>query len=170
MLQKTIRRLPVDLQRLYDAENNSRIGALPGDAPDLIREPCILSEEGVGPVVWYLKIEENLDRFLPFLNVLKFDAHHRTAGLLAYSRIFGFSPRLEIRQFCCRRAVLFKDASELEGILFSLAGKICELYQAHAPSFYKAQCDLIFKEVKKDWRISQTPFTSGIINKTTALS
>lgn len=126
-------------------------------------------EEGTGRTVALLSKLDDINDLAWALKTLTFQTGERTLGLKSTSRIFGYRPRITIRQDYCSAASMAKDHPEQHDVLIKYAQKLAKLYQRLDPEFYGQHYDKVAQEVLDEWRIPETPFTSGICNKNNQL-
>jgi len=94
----------------------------------------------------------------------------RGSGLKTTSKVFGYQPRNPIRQRpFCHRGVLAKEQPQVHQMICDFAPIAEEIFKQENPKGYQAQRELMLEEVKPEWRIKGTMFTSGIANNNNAL-
>lgn len=93
----------------------------------------------------------------------------RALGLRSINRTFGFRPRLALRHDFCGRSRLASEFPEINDLFGKWAG-ICSKRLAYwMPEIHGAQTEWLEENVLPDWRMPDSVYTSGIINKTSAL-
>ena len=102
------------------------------------------------------------------LKQIKYETNERTNGLKTTSRIFGFAPRVTMRKDFCSASRLATEAPKQHAIIADYAKRVSEIYRSIDADVYDKHLELASK-VLGDWRIEDTPFTSGIINKNNPL-
>jgi len=138
---------------------------------NLIRESCILELDGK-PIVIYKKLdEEGLDSkdLQLALKSIKYTKSTRTGGLKTISRIFGYAPRVTLRKDFCSSTSLTQDNPAAHSKICEYGAKVAALYSSTAPDVFKQHKSTTDEKVLKEWRIEDTPFTSGIVNKNNPL-
>lgn len=135
----------------------------------LLTEPTIGVEEGEIKFV-YDFIPEGVDTsdLVEAVKHIKYHEGKRARGLVSRSRIFGYRPRLEMRADFCSSTSLAMECPKEHGLICNFAGEIEKMYLKNHPEGYKkhkAETDT----VKKEWRIGEGIFTSGIVNKNNPL-
>jgi len=136
----------------------------------LIKESCILVYEG-RPIVIYKNLDEegfNSFEIVQALQKVNYYTETRSGGLKTTSRIFGFNPRNTVRKDFCSSTSLALESPKEHQIVCDYAKKVASLYSETAPDVYQQHKELADK-VLKDWTITDSPFTSGIINKNNPL-
>lgn len=142
-------------------------GARDDDYAALIDEPTVIYEHD-RPVIVYLELETDAAELKAALQQVKYDRAPRTDGLVTTSKVFGFLPRNTIRRDFCTSANLAYSQPELNDIVCRYAAEVERLYAPHNPALHTQHRDLTGK-VLPDYRIGDTVFTSGIINKNNPL-
>lgn len=130
----------------------------------------IIDEELGYPTVVYLKLPDDEDarKIRDILPRIKYNEEYRTSGLPTRSRIFGFSPRITIRRDFCNATSLQQDAPQAAALITQYATKVARYYQEFHPELYAKHQGLADK-VLEEWKIKDSPFTSGIINQNNVL-
>lgn len=152
----------VDLEALRSRE------ALPGDAKLLIDEPIIITENGEIKIV-YCGIGSAQPKLVEALKAIEYDKDFRSGGLPTNSRIFGNSPRITFRKDFCAATKLSYENPEAHHEICKGAKIVDELYKKHNPDLHQKHSALSLEKVKPEWRLEETGFTSGIINKNNQL-
>jgi hypothetical protein len=156
------------VRRKIDLDKYKMRSAVEGDYDTLIKE-SVMVYEGDTLVIAYVELDLDCTAIVNALQRIKYQKDYRTAGLPTTSRIFGFRPRRTIRQDFCNSTSLAYEQPEEHAIVAGYAGQVAEYYRSLNPDLY-AQHDSTSKEhVSGDWRIKESPFTSGIINKNNPL-
>jgi Oxygenase domain of the 2OGFeDO superfamily len=106
---------------------------------------------------------------VPALKAIDFDKRKRTGGLVTHSRIFGYAPREQIRKDYCSSTSLARDYPNEHKIVCDFAADLSRLYEKYCPDMYDTHFNQVHDKIKNDWIIEGSPFTSGIINKNSAL-
>lgn len=156
--------------RNIDLKDYKLRSAVEADVTTLIKESCVLVEDGHIKVI-YLDLDEfNFDA-LPItkaLESIKYQASERTGGLKTISRIFGYAPRVTLRKDFCSATSLIKDFPTEHDLICEYAKQITDIYRSINPEVFEQHMQES-KKVLKEWTIEDTPFTSGIINKNNPL-
>lgn len=140
------------------------------DCGEEIRDPCAVFDQEGNLLCIYDMLEADTDGLAEDLGQVKYTETTRTNGLVTRSRIFGYQPRLERRQRpFCNHTTLANDAPRVEGKLRGLADLLTEKYFATAPDTAAKHMEMTDK-VLDEWRMGESLFTSGIINKNNALA
>ncbi len=146
--------------------------AYESDFSTLITESCVLVDQDTGKqLVIYKKLDEegfdSTDLALSLQSV-KYQESERLGGLKTRSRIFGFAPRVPKRKDFCSATSLLEDNPSAHDLLCDYGRRVVELYQNNAPEVFDEHMKATEK-VLNDYRIKETPFTSGIVNKNNPL-
>ena len=161
----------VELKRVdLDYKNFVKRTALETDFTTLIKEPCILTENGEIKAVYDI-VDIDTESLFKDLKSIQYTKGKRTRGLFSQSRIFGFKPRMPIRaDDFCGSTSLANENPQVHAKVANLAVEIERYYQKHNPEGYKKHHDLATGKVKEQWRLNKdSVFTSGIINKNNPL-
>lgn len=95
------------------------------------------------------------------------DTLRGASGLRNESRTFGYAPRKPVlRREGCGATVLATEQPEAHATVANLSGPLNELLASLLPD---KSDELEHTPVDPDWRIGHGPWTSGVINKTSAL-
>lgn len=144
--------------------------ALESDYETLIKEPCIGVEDGEIKFVYdFLPDGVAGDDLIKALKSISYIKGKRARGLVSQSRIFGYKPRLEMRGDFCSSTSLAREYPKEHQLVCDLAADIEGIYKARHPDGYKKHSGDVTEKVKKEWRIGEGIFTSGIINKNNPL-
>jgi len=135
-----------------------------------VTEPCKVFDQNNELVCVYDMLGMDTDSLVDELKVMNYSQTTRTGGLVTTSRIFGYQPRLERRQRAfCNQTSLARENSKAEGMLRGLASEITKRYIASAPEIADNHQELLDKVID-EWRMPDSLFTSGIVNKNNPLS
>jgi hypothetical protein len=94
---------------------------------------------------------------------------NRSAGMRTQSRVVGAMPRRALRKGgACRISVMAETNPNEHETICSYALRGAQEYRRYNPELY-AKHDALAEKVLRDYRIDETVFTSGIINKNAAL-
>lgn len=139
----------------------------PKDYDQVLTSPCALEIDGTVELL-ALPAGEGNAKLLQALRKIKYAKTSRTNGLVTHSRTFGFSPRVAIRSdFCCAAKLTYEEPA-INSVLEDWAGYADETLGEFLPGQHRAQSALV-AGVLPEWRIRDTVFTSGIVNKDNAL-
>lgn len=150
-----------------------RRGALESDYDKFISDDTILIDEDTGEILLvYAKLHDNdlHKQVFHALNRIRYDKTQRLSGLVTTSRLFGYSPRREARttEQTCRAVSLVKDSPIEHSLICKYGEHIAKLYSATNEETYRKHLDLASKTLAQ-YRIPNSPFTSGIVNKNNPL-
>jgi hypothetical protein len=93
----------------------------------------------------------------------------RTNGLKTTARAFGTLTRNVIRGDFCRGSSVATEHPAEHSALTAMGATLAEVYRAHAPDAYAAHAAAA-EGVPRDFRLRDTPFTSGNLNKNSSLA
>lgn len=155
-------------RKAIDLEQYKMRSAEERDYGELIRESALIYE-GETLMVAYLELDLDCSDIVRAIQKIKYPTEYRTSGLISQSRIFGFSPRNTLRKDFCSATSLAKEQPELHAIIAGYAAKVGEYYQSLNPDLYETHAAQTDTNVIGEYRIKESPFTSGIINKNNPL-
>lgn len=139
------------------------------DCSRIIDEPCLIYE---GDELKIALIELPA-RDIPFekaLQSIKYSKDTRTSGLKTNSRIFGFMPRVTIREDYCHVAGLEWHNPKAHRIVCNKVKEIIPYYEKLFPKQFNHHKSIIEDKVLNDYQIHGSVFTSGIINQNNPLN
>lgn len=146
-------------------------GAVPEDCSRVINKSTVIVDAATGrPSIVYLKLPESPEatKIAAALQRIKYDTTTRTNGMTTRSKVFGFSPRIAIRRDYCNAASLARDEPTTHRLLEEYAHTVATLYQEWHPELF-AEHQQLTEKVLPEWRLKESPFTSGIINQNNIL-
>jgi len=143
------------------------------DAEILIKGDTLLVENGT-PILLYKKIDwcdteelRNACKTIKYVTATRL-ASAEKHGITTTSAIFGFRGRNALRQdYCSVTSMATKNPNE-HSIICNFAGNLSEIYKQYFPETYKYHNEKS-NEVLSEWRIPNSVFTSGIVNKDNVL-
>jgi len=87
----------------------------------------------------------------------------RASGMATVDAIFGYKPRNSFRRsYCSSSAMSYKEPKQHE-IFVEAAEEISKIYKKLLPERYDNHVESA-KIFDKDWKLNNTPFTSGVLN------
>lgn len=118
--------------------------------------------------VHFQVLDEFPAELLQAMNGISYGTTYRTEGLKTTSSTLGFLPRVTIRRdFCTESAVASKHPAE-DAIFKAWADKADTIYRDVNPELHGKHLELV-RQIKPCWRLADTAFTTGIVNKDNAL-
>lgn len=142
--------------------------ALRSDVNTLIKEDVIIYVDNE-PVVLYKKLDEDTSGLRWAVKNTNYITGKRSRGLVSTSAIFGFRPRLAMRQDYCSATSMATDQKKQHYVISSFAKELVRYYKQYFPERYEFHTKLVEEKVMQDWTIGGSPFTSGIVNKNNQL-
>jgi hypothetical protein len=141
------------------------------DFATLIDEPTLVYDDEARQltVVYLAPIEEDTTALLEVLRRIRIDEGARTAGIVNRSRVVGSTPRNTLRQEYCTAASLAAEDPEAHARICAGARVVARYYQAYGPALY-AEHQEMAELVLPEWRLDETAFTSGIVNRDSRLA
>jgi len=147
-----------------------RRSATTDDYSELIYEPCIIKDETDNIIgVYGVLTGDRLEQLRSTILKTKITKNRRTQGLKTQSRIFGYMPREPIRKNWCSSVLLAREQPKEHAIVCQFATVLADYYKTYAPEIYSQHLEIVNDKVKPEWKIKDSPFTSGIINKNNPL-
>lgn len=125
--------------------------------------------EGDRLMIGYIELDLDCSDIVNALLRIKYTKDYRTNGLPTTSRIFGFNPRAPLRKDFCSATTLAKESPNDHAIITNYAAKVAEYYRNLNPDLYGKHDQETKDHVVGDYRVKDSPFTSGIINKNNPL-
>lgn len=99
----------------------------------------------------------------------KYTKDYRTSGMFSHSRIFGFRPREPLRKDFCSVVSLAREAPDVHETYCRYAKVVEDFYKDKVPSIHLEHKKKVTENILPQWRIGDTVFTSGIVNKNNPL-
>lgn len=156
-------------RKKIDVKNFKQRTALLSDVNHIIKEDVIVYCEGK-PILLYKVLDKDVTKHLRWaVKNIDYITTKRTRGLATTSRIFGYYPRNPIRQDHCRTADLAVTDPKQHFVITDFANNLHKIYEEYFPETYKKHMDMLNEKVLDEWKIGNTPFTSGIVNKNNPL-
>jgi hypothetical protein len=146
--------------------------AFENDDP-IIDEDTVIKDENTGETLLiYKDKEDNIDTtgMIEALSKVKFSLNKRTNGTVTQSEIIGYRPRMVglAGKKTCSKTMFGNKHKSIEDELFSVANTAEKLYKEFAPERYQNHSTLA-ENVRGEYLMPETHFTSGIINKNNPL-
>lgn len=118
--------------------------------------------------VVYLELEDDCTDVVKVLRRTAYKTDGRTSGMISTSRTIGFLPRLAIRRDFCTSTSMAHEDPEGHAIVCQYAEKVAKYYEQFNPELY-AEHQRTVEKVLPEYRVANSVFTSGIINKNNPL-
>jgi hypothetical protein len=130
----------------------------------LVDKPCIVEDEQGVPVVGYFDLEGDAGKLLAAVQALQYGYADRSSGMMSQSKVLGYQPRIGMRRDYCHTAVMSRENPAEHDLLLEWAARVTKVYAATCPERFQKQMAQLDK-VRPEWRIPNSAFTSGIVNK-----
>ena len=141
------------------------------DYSTLIKDSCRIEDRDSGELLGvYINLPKTPSQLLKALMSMKYSKNRRTGGLTTTSAIFGYRPREVIRNDFCSSTVTAKTYPQQHAVVCKYAEELDKLYAKHCPDVYEEHKAIAEEKILPEWRITHTPFSSGIINKDNQLN
>ena len=154
------------LKRTIDLSLFRRRRADLADCSRMIAEDAIVYVEEKPVLAYYHRLEGDFSVLRAALDRIKYHEGFRATKnnpMFTRARTFGYAPRLEIRNQPCRKASLSMEQPLEHSVLLEAAEIASRCYRESFPDRAASHLELADK-VLPDYRIGNTPFTSGIVN------
>jgi hypothetical protein len=156
-------------RRALDFRAYVKRSALTSDYTRLIREDTLVLENGE-PSILYARLPLNLTIAVRnACQTIRYDTSTRLKGLKTTSRIFGYNPRNVIRKDFCSATSMATEHPAEHQVICEFGQHLAALYAKHFPEKYGVHDAIVNEKVLPGWRLQNTPFTSGIVNKNNPL-
>lgn len=163
MIQLELTRNKIDETQFF------KRSAFESDYKTLITDDTLIMENGE-PVILYLHLNHEETKFLrQSVKTITYEKNTRTNGVKTHSRIFGYNPRNPIRKNYCSRTMLAEKHPIQDNIICSYGNVLAGYYEKFFPKVFKKHTEIVEEKVLPEWRITNSPFTSGIVNKNNPL-
>jgi len=145
-----------------------RCAAREEDAEILVDEPGMFYLDGK-PFLLYDILKSDPSDIEEVLPTFPFKKDLRSGGLKTNSTIFGYMPRIPLRQNYASSTAFAVNHRESHNRVIKRADEIEELFKQYFPEEYRRQRLWVESNILPDWRIRNTVFTSGIVNSNNQL-
>ena len=162
MKELHLERLPID------KKDYKKRTALLSDVTNFITDDTIVYLDGV-PALLYLTLQDDTSGLRWAVKSQKYQSHTRSNGLKQESNLFGYTPRISYRQDYCTITAMAEKYPKQHTVISSFIENIHEYYEKYFPETYDLHKKTVDERILPDWKIGDTPFTSGIVNKNNAL-
>jgi len=147
-----------------DIELYKKRTALESDAKNIITEDTIITTNGQ-PVILYCRLKENLDNLRWAVQNINYVKGERSRGLISQSAVFGFKPKIAMRQDYCSATAMARNNAKEHFIITDFAKNLSNYYENNFTEVFAKHKNIVKEKIKDQWVIKGTPFTSGIVNK-----
>jgi hypothetical protein len=145
--------------------------ASPGDVTRLFTGNWLFWDDDADTIVMaYLEIPDDCAPLIPYLQRIRFRESDRTSGVSTRARVVGYLEPNRIRQRdFCTISGLGKEDPEVHAAILHYAAVATAHYQRLNPELYALHMAETGK-VLEEYRVEDTPFTSGIVNRDNVLA
>ncbi|MEL7232844.1 MAG: hypothetical protein AAFV33_09470 [Chloroflexota bacterium] len=134
---------------------------------DVIEEPTAIYDND-RLVMFYDVLPLDCSDIIEALKTVNYISNTRSQGMKTRSAIFGWMPRVAIRTDYCRAAAMASNQPDQHQVIMQYAERVAEYYATNNPLLHGKHMEMT-DDVLEDYRIGETPFTSGIANYNNAL-
>lgn len=138
------------------------------DAKQIINYDCLITQENK-PIILYKKLNVDLNAILWAVSTIEYATSKRTAGLLSTSSTFGYMPRRALLRDYCHASAMAKKFPKQHYIICEFAKEMIKLYEDYFPDTLEKHYTTLTDNIRPEWALPGTPFTSGIVNKNNPL-
>ena len=139
------------------------------DYSTLIKEPCIVKHGDKVLAVYLVLPDKDTKSLRNVVKGVKCSPDRRSKGLIVNAVVFGYTPRKTLTRDYCSSAMMSHNDPKAHSIVCNFGKTLTKHYQKQCSEVYQQHLETTTTNVKEDWVIEDTPFTSGIINKNSAL-
>lgn len=139
------------------------------DFKELITDSTLVKINGKIEIVYIENVEEDLEIIFDAIKSIKYSKSNRSSGLISTSRIFGYSPRIVFRNLPCRITSLAEEFPKQHYIVEKGAEIAKKYYELYNPEKAQEHMKITEERILPQYRISNTMYTSGIINENNPL-
>lgn len=141
------------------------------DVERVVAAPLRVFDEDTGRIVFVLEpFEGEWLEVRARLEAVKTQGGARTGGTRRQAVTFGTMPRVAIRKDYCKDGVMRREQPATYAAVMRLGLHASRAFERIAPLEYAEQLARVQASVLPCWRFHSTPFTSGIINRNSALT
>lgn len=158
-----------ELNKIELADFRTR-SAVEQDTARLITGNTRFVKPGGDPFLIYTRVDPAL--LMPLRSAvqsIKYELGRRTQGMVSRSRVFGYAPRIQRRNLACRMTTLARESPDPHRIVCDAARLAWQVYRQQHPQQADRHMKIALDNVLNQWRIGETPFTSGIVNNNNPL-
>lgn len=160
-----MRRLDFDSFIEIDIDKYKKRSAFIDDVETIIKEDTVIYVAGE-PVILYVSLSDMDTSGLRWaVKNQHYTEGTRARGLKSMSSIFGYAPRLAMRHDYCRVSSMAQQYPKQHYIISNFINNIVGYYEKYFPEIYELHKDTVREKVLDEYKLGQTPFTSGIVNK-----
>jgi hypothetical protein len=152
-------------RRELDLSEYKNRAAEESDCSQFIKDSVIVKVNGKTVITYFSYVDDMaLDRMAEVLPKIEYQTSTRTNGLVTTSRIFGFAPRNELRRQPCRSTGFASDQPNEHAIVAAGSRVVEKYYVESFPELAQYHKELTLQNVKPQYHLENTMFTSGIVN------
>lgn len=151
-----------------DLKEYVKRSAQESDYKTLITEDTLIRIDGK-PAILYMRLGWDFEPLKNIVRSIKYDTGVRALGLKSTSRVFGYQPRIALRRDFCTATTLAHKTPTKNRVVCDYGKEIVPIYREHFPEIFDSHTKWVGNKIKDEWKIQETPFTSGIINKNNPL-
>lgn len=140
-----------------------------GDYSLLINEPTVGVLNGKVKFIYDIITDRDMSDIVHACKTIKYQESERSNGLVTRSRTFGYRPRITFRNDFCSISSLAGESAQAHTVIASYAKVVEEIYAKYNPETHTKHKQQVEETIKPQWKIEDSVFTSGIINKNNPL-
>lgn len=157
-------------KRTIDLDQYRRRKAALSDCSRFIEEDTVVEVDGKPVLAYWHRLDHDFSVLRAALDRIKYIEAFRAAkeAMFTRARTFGYAPRLPIRNQPCRKTSLAAEQPLEHSVLVDAAKVAYDCYRTAFPDQAAKHAEIAGK-VLPEYRIADTPFTSGIVNQNNPL-
>lgn len=139
------------------------------DFDELITEDCLIKIPNFAPILYKI-LDMDAREIIQALNRIKFFERIRLSGLVTQSETIGYKVRNKLRHNACELSALANKYPYEHDLIMGLSKVLSDIFKEYLRPYYRInEFILNKKDILQEYKILETVFTSGIINKNSAM-
>jgi|LakMenEpi03Aug12_release.lakeMendotaPanAssembly.Ray.scaffolds.fasta_scaffold309323_2 hypothetical protein len=157
-------------KRTIDLSQWRRRKAALSDCARFVEEDTVVEVDGKPVLAYWHRLDKDFSVLRAALGRIRYIEAFRAAkeAMFTRARTFGYAPRLPLRNQPCRKTSLAADQPLEHSVLVDAARIAHDCYKTAFPEQAAKHAEISAK-VLPEYRIADTPFTSGIVNQNNPL-
>ena len=152
-------------KRTIDLSQYRKRKAALSDCARFVAEDTVVYMDDKPVLAYWHRLDNDLTTLRAAMDRIKYQEAFRAAkeAMFTRARTFGYAPRLPLRNQPCRKTSLALDQPLEHDVLVDAAKTVYDCYRQAFPEQAAKHAE-IAEKVLPEYRIGDTPFTSGIVN------
>jgi len=135
----------------------------------VLRAPYLVTDRGERVIVALPAPAAAAAEVLAAMRRTVYSTSGRASGLISTSRVLGFQPRVPMRRDFCGTARMARQQPAEHAVYVRWAARCSAVLAEWMPEIYATQTAWLDENVAPTWRLPDSVYTSGIVNKNNAL-